>query len=207
MAEDNRLGLVVGDKEEGCVDDGWVLVDEPWDPDCQVGPEANYTLVCVASNSLLRRAIPLLSKQAPVAFLVPHDCRISVEACVMGEMMQLHIEPQSAIFSLTLNCPLKILENLVSLGIVPFEIRTSDWRRLFMGSDIRLQQALPSLAFDFLGMEARQLLAPFFRATDTPLPTRSEMFVVSARSVASRTLYRFLWLAVKAYIEALRLTQ
>jgi hypothetical protein len=76
-----------------------------------------------------------------------------------------------------------------------------------MGSDIRLLQALPSLTFDFLGMDARQLLTPFFRAIDASLPTRSEMFVVSARSVASRTLYGFLWLAVNAYLEALRLAQ
>ena len=196
-------GWVVLDEEE----DGWVLVDEQWNNDYQVVKGSKYTLVCVAPKSLLCHVIPLLYKQAPVAFLVPYDCRTSVGACVMGVMMQLHIEPESAIFSLPLNCPLQILKRLVALGIVPFEIRTSDWMRLFMGSDIRLLQALPSLTFDFLGMDARQLLAPFFRAIDAPLPSRSEMFVASACSVASRTLNGFLLLAVKAYLAAHRLAQ
>jgi hypothetical protein len=116
-------------------------------------------------------------------------------------------DPEMAIVALPLDVPLKIWQCLLSMGIVPFGISTRDWRRLFMGSDIRLQQALPSIAFDFLGMDARRLLAPFFRAIDAPLPTRSEMLVVSARSVASRTLYRFLLLAVKAYLAAHRLAQ
>jgi len=209
MAEENKLGLVVFEEKEGWVfleeddkedEDGYVLVDklDGCNAYFQVGLQCEFTLVCAVPPSLLSSVMPVLIEHASCAFIAPYDNRTPVEAWVMGEKTMVLFSPEIVIIALPLDVPLKIWQCLLSMGIVPFGISTRDWRRLFMGSDIRLLQALPSLTFDFLGMDARQLLAPFFRAIDVPLPTRSEMFVVSARSVANRALYRILWLTVKA---------
>jgi len=210
---DSELSLVVKEEGEWVVlderEDEWVLVDglDGLNGDLEVGLPGEFTLACAVPPSLISRVMPVLIRHASCAFIAPYDNRTPAETWVMGKKTMILFDPEMVIIALPLDVPLKIWQCLLSMGIVPFGISTRDWRRLFMGSDIRLQQALPSITFDFLGMDARRLLAPFFRAIDAPLPSRAEMFVVSARSVASRTLYGFLWLAVNAYLEALQLAQ
>ncbi len=171
--------------------EGWVVVESDTSMGVAIASTRPVVAICVP-NTLLTSVMRLLGQHAVSAFFVGLDGAHADVRLPDANLVAVNFSHDTFLVAISHGCPIHIVDQLAVNGIVPFILRPEDWRRLSIGCDVRLREAMPSLTVDRLGTDAATLLAPFFSAANVTPPSKLGMVGMTAISVAERLAFAFL---------------
>ena len=156
-------------------------------------------VVCIP-RPLLCFAMNALGKNALSAIIAPFEGH-TLPSIVSGLLVVVSFLPETSLVAIPRDCSTELLHTLQTIGVFPFWITSSDWRRLSRGCEIRLTQMLAMTTYVDLGEDVFTILAPFFIGASMPLPSMMHMVTLSIVHWADKCLYAIL----KAVVEAVTL--